>query len=263
KSLYHDINTTSVSRIVFGSNTEVIGVGFGIRLQSLPAANNRVFFNIRDVSNTEIATVCIQSDGSIEVKRGSEGGTSIEITDAVITAGTFHHIEFRALIDDTVGEFELRVNGITLIQLGGLNLGTIYSSSFGISSAFTQCWIDDLFIWNGEGSLNNDFLGPLRVLTVYADGDGTPQDWSVIGATDAYDAVNEVTPDDDESYIGSDTVGDKATLTMPELPPEVSAIAGIFVPVYARIEEAGTGQINLSMISDGSSYYGGDTTPLT
>jgi hypothetical protein len=251
------------ARLVFGNDSEIIGAGFGVMLPNLPAGTDRSYISFRSSSNVSIITLCLQSDGTIALRRGNFDGTLIEVSDTVLTAGTFHHIEVRSLFDSTVGEFELRVNGITQMQLGGLNLGSNRAVSLSFVATLCNMLIDDIFVWNGLGTTNNDFLGPLRVLTVYADSDGVPQDWSVVGATSAFDAVNDPIPDDDASYIGSTDAGDKATLGLPELPPEISAIAGIFVPVLARIDDAGTGQINVSAVSEGDSYYGGNATPLT
>lgn len=257
---------TVLARYALKTATDLIGVGFGIYLPNLPGdnTNNRVV--LRDASNISILSISFNSDGSLSLYKGGMTSTDlIETSDSYLTAGTYHHVEFRAFIDDTVGEFELRVNGITAIQLGGLDLGTSPAKGVGWGNVNggVDAYYDDIFIWNGEGEYNNDFLGPLRVLTVYADEDGSPQNWSVIGAATAHEAVDETSPDGDSSYVGTDTIGDKCTLVLPELPAEVSQIAGIYVPVYGRIEEAGTAQINVSAIRDGQSYYGGETTPLT
>lgn len=248
--------------------SDVIGVGCGVHLENLPS-NIVEGISIRDSSNTTILSVSLNPDGSLSLYRGSFSGTLIETSDTYLTAGTFHHVEFRAFIDDTVGEFELRVNGVVALQLGGLNLGTspakmaCFGGIAGTTASQPYLYLDDIFIWDGVGTYNNDFLGPLRVLTVFADGDGSPQDWDVTGAATGYEAIDEVPADGDTTFISTGVLNEKATFTLPELPVEVSYIAGIYLPVLSRIEEAGTGSINASIISNGLSYYGGDNQPLT
>lgn len=270
KSLrYNAVNSTpNVLRYNKKVASDIIGVGCGVHLENLPS-NVILGISVRNASNSTILSVSFNPDGSLSLYKGSFAGTLIETSDTYLTAGTFHHVEFRALIDDTVGEFELRVNGVVALQLGGLNLGTAPAKMVcfgGISGTTTPqpyVYFDDIFIWDNGGTYNNDFLGPLRVLTVFADGDGSPQDWDVTGAATGHEAIDEVPSDGDTSFISTGILNEKATFTLPELPVEVSYIAGIYLPVLSRIEEAGTGSINASIISNGLSYYGGDNQPLT
>lgn len=259
------LNTTN-ARYALKASTDIIGVGYGLYMPNLPSTNTSSYIAIVDTLNIVIFSLSYNSDGSVSLYTGiPETGTLIETSDSYLTAGTYHHIEFRAFMDDTVGEFECRINGITAIQLGGLNLGVSLAKgvSFRNSKSSVTCYYDDLFVWTGYGDFNNDFLGPLRVLTVFADGELSPNDWGVTGAGTAHEAIDEIPADDDTSYVYADTIGDKLTLTLPELPPEIAAIAGVFIPVFGRIDEAGIGQINMSAINGGQSYYGGETTPLT
>lgn len=225
-----------------GSPLQVIGLGYAISLDTLPGSDRLKLF-IRDVSNNTLMTLLVLTSGAISVYSGTS--TLIDTTDNIITTGTFHHIELRVFFDSSVGEIELRVNGVVQLQLDNLNLGNTPASQVvwqGDGNTTDRYYLDDIFIWDEEGDFNNTFLGPLRVLTTYADADSTPQDWTVVGAADAFAAVNQTSPDGDTTYIGSDTATEKATLLMPELPPEVATVAGVYIPAMARIDAAGTGE---------------------
>jgi len=251
-----------------GPALDVIGVGFGIYFPALPSINNNCLFQLASNANSPLLTMIFNPSGSITINKGDYNGSLIEVTDNLITAGTFHHIELRAFMDDTAGEFELHVNGVVQLQLGSLDLGTTKVSQSAwrrrnVGGSADPQYIDDIFVWDETGDFNNTFMGPLRILTTFADGESSPQDWTAVGASTIHEAIDEVPPDGDTSYAGAGTVGNKATLTLPEIPPEVDKVAGIYVPALARIDEAGTGSIVVSMISGSESINGGESTPLT
>lgn len=261
-------NSQSSARFnIAGAAIVVAGFGFGLQFPNLPSTNDNNYFQFRDNANNPIITLCFQSDGSISIRRGGIAGTLLAASDSVITAGTFHHIEFKVTVDTVVGEFEMRVNGITLLQLTNINLSAlpVANGVFGRNSDVQAAtmFIDDVVVWDDQGTYNNDFLGPVRVMTLYASGDGVPQDWTPVGAGTAYQAINQTVPDDDTSYIGTDVINEVATLTLPTLPPEVATVTGVYIPALSRIDAAGVGELLVSMVSVAAELMGGSSTPLT
>jgi hypothetical protein len=74
----------------------------------------------------------------------------------------------------------------------------------------TSAWIDDLYVCDGSGSVNNDFLGECRVLTLLpSDGNGSNNDFDTSAGGSPADhgaMVNDTTPNDDTDYVSSSTV---------------------------------------------------------
>lgn len=260
-------------RLIFGKSLSNLGLCMGVLYESLPT-NAYSGFVFRDVGNVAIVAFVVMPNGSIVVRRGdiesvgSSVSTVIGTTDSIIFAGTFNHIEAKINVDSIVGSVEIRVNGVRVLLLEDLDLGsspaTLFQANVGWQgNGGTSYYIDDYILWDDTGSYNNDFLGQQRVLTIFPNGDGTEADWSITGGSGpGYDAIDELAQDGDTSYVRADTVGDKSSFTLPDLPTETAAIRALFVPAMGRIDDAGVGNIKVSMIS-GTDVLGGTDINLT
>jgi hypothetical protein len=121
---------------------------------------------------------------------------------------------------------------------------------------------DDVFAWDDTGTYNNSFMGAQRILTTFPTADTAQADFTVVGSGAGFSAINDNPPDDDTSYITSAVVNNKSDFELDTLPPEVVAIAGVFVPARARVDAAGIGNLKMSLVSSGDVLAGSDV-PLT
>jgi len=243
-----------VRRVLPGSPRSVVGTGFGVFFESLPTSSDSQGIRFRTSTSTMLS-VTFQTDGSLQIFRGVPGGTIIGSTDAgILTASSFQHIEIGVGFDPIVGWVEIRVEGVTIFRIEDVDTGTSgvtvidYGTVSTAGSPGNAMLWDDIFAWDDTGTVNRDFVGPARVLTLFADADTEVADWSIVGASDGYAAIDEVPPDGDDTHIAASDVGNKSEFTCPELPPEVVGLPAIFVPTMARIEDAGLGRIRVSMI---------------
>jgi hypothetical protein len=258
-----------LARRLLGADKAVAGIGFGLYMPAVPAANNRGGWTLRDNANAVVLTFALQSDASIEVFRGAVTGTSIGRSGQVLTAEAWNHIEIRANRDDTTGSVEVRVNGLTVLDIAdentgaadfaGVQWGRIASGGTVTIYAF---YIDDVFAWDDEGAENTDFIGPLGVYTLFPDEDTAEADWAVTGAANGYQAINEPSPDDDTSYIAADTLGDASEFALDNLPGGISNIAALVAVGRMRKTDAGDGNVQMSLVS-GASVTAGEDRPIT
>ena len=89
------------------------------------------------------------------------------------------------------------------------------------------------------GSANNDFLGDVRVETLFPTADGANTAWTPSAAGSHFNKVNEATgtfPDGDTTYVADATPGDRDTYVMSDL----AAAAGNVYGVRAKIHVART-----------------------
>lgn len=263
-------NWSTTTRRVIGAARLVVGIGFGIYFTELPDEARSFVLELRNSSNSPILSVVFMPDGSLRVYAGGSGSGSTIIDESApaINTGAFYHFEMKTVFDPIVGSCEIRVNGITVVNAINVDLGSVGATQFTFGKpqyfggSFYDLYIDDLVVWDDTGDYNNDFIGQQRVLTVFPDGDASPQEWSVIGEATATEAVSDVPADGDTSYIGASEIGEKATFDLPELPPEIVTIAAVYVPTYARIDDAGVGNIQVNMLSNGQEASG-EEIPLT
>lgn len=266
-----------IARRIYGTAKLIIGNAFGIYLVNVPDADDRIGWQLRNVSNAALLTCFVQSDGSIEVRAGSGTGSVIVRSDPCLRAASYDHVEFKTSFDDVVGSVEIRVNGVTVINETGLNLGTVGAAgiiwgcpiSSGGGGSANPFYIDDVISWDDAGTVNNDFIGQQRVLTQFCTSDTAAADWTITGSATGYGAIDDTTPDDDTSYISGVVVNDISEFGLPTLPPETDVIAGVYIPVRAKLVAAGVGNVQVSMLSvadvsngpdqaltTGYSYYG-------
>lgn len=238
-----------------------VGVGFGIYFGSLPTVGNVAGFSFGKPTYTSpstgcIATVTINTDGSLNIyKGGADGGDSelLAVTEPLIRAGTFNHIETKLVVDPIVGYLEIRIDGKVKAMIANADFGPTICSQVIIGkrrdASGDDFYIDDIICWDDTGATNNDFMGPQRALTDFVEADTIEADWSITGAASGTAAINETAPDGDTSYLSADVVGDVSEFTLPTLPPETVGIAAVYIPAYAKIVDAGMGHLKVSMIS--------------
>jgi len=115
-------------------------------------------------------------------------------TDIGIKANRWYYLEWHFLVQSSGGAYELRVNGETVLEATGVDMA--YRSWDGWSSIklFSHgydCVLDDLYVLNGSGSVNNDFLGDVRIVTKKPDSTLT-SNWTPHGESENHAALVDV-----------------------------------------------------------------------
>jgi hypothetical protein len=138
------------------------------------------------------------NDGSIQFIGGTAGTVK---TVWKWGSGYQFYLELKVVIHDTTGSYEIRINGQTLVSqtnidtkltsdanVDRIRFGTFNSTGSGSDEGNR---ITDLYVCDDSGSVNNTFLGPVRVLSLHPDADGDDEDWTLSSGTDSYALVNE------------------------------------------------------------------------
>lgn len=266
---YNSLATDGVlARRVLGSAHIVVGLAGGWYFNSLPNVNGEHGFEFRNNANNCIAYLAIQSDGAIGLYTGS-GRTLIASSDPVITAAAWQHIEAKIVADTVVGEVEVRVNGLTVLHMTDINLGSlgatqvVYGMPNSDSGGSLVYYIDDLVAWNDDGTANNDFIGPARVETIFPVADTAVADFTPVGDADGFDCIDNVPPDGDTTYISGAAEGDVSEFELGTLPPETEIIRCVYIPFMGKLEDAGIGNAQVSLVSGADVSLGPDTVLTT
>lgn len=172
-------------------------------------------FSFRDLNNVAHLHVIIDPSGDIVVNRQDiAGAVQIGITPTpVLTANSWKHVEVKAFLDPANGTVEVRVEGITVINIGPLRTTTnIVGANLSCAQmAQTSCqdgagpsmYMKDYIIWDNTTGFNNNFMGSCQVLKSIPDAD-VALNWAPNPADGiGFDKINEVTPDDDVRYIAA------------------------------------------------------------
>lgn len=266
-------STTNLRRVLGGAKTTV-GIGGAFYYSALPTGNNsQRLFDFCDATNTKQIVVVCQSTGTIEVWRGLAGsGTSLGVTATpVVVANAYQHIECVVFFSQTVGTVEVRVNGVTVLSLSGIDTCATslvecsqvhIGGGTGVSNAYNATDIDDVFCYDNTSSYNNTFIGDRRVLTLFPDANTATADWTAVGAASGYLCIDEANPNDDTDYITAATPGLVSQFGLQNLPGGISVVNAVVMVERARKTEAGTANTQVSIVSGASTANGADK-PLT
>jgi hypothetical protein len=231
----------------------------GVAFQCVVAADERPIA-ILDSGTVQIDVRRDNSTGYLSVTRN---GTVLATGATATSLGLWYYLELQATINSTTGSYTLRINGVTELTAtnvntqatGNASANQVRISAGGNYGAFYS-WFDDVYICDGMGSVNNTFLGDVRIQALLPTSDGANHAWTPSSGSDHYPLVNEVPPDGDTSYVGSSTVGQVDEYGMTTIAVSTGTVAGVQTLLYARKDDAGTRTIAPVVREGGTDYVG-------
>lgn len=265
-------------RRVFGSALVTCGIAMAINLSALPVENQSCTpFIYSDSGNNPQVTIMIETTGIVSVWLGNgldNYGTKLASSSTLVAAASWNHIESKVHFDDSAGAVEVRLNGVTIINVSGVQTVNAHSPASGELSASQvtvgqetndssfNMYVDDLILWDTSGTYNNDFVGDLKVFTDMPNADTADKDWTPLSGSATYPMIDEIPADGDTSYIESITTGDKSGVTFPALDAAVTSVAAVLFYAKTRKTDAGTANAQVSVVSGGVAQAGADN-PIT
>lgn len=211
-------------------------------------------------------TIGFDASGHIAAWRGTTSGTLLGTSSAVVaTPGSFVHIESKVLIDGTVGTVEVRANEVAVLTLTGQNTknggtGTCDQCTLGATVGYQLfTFFDDYIIWNTSGTLNNTFLGDVRVGYSAANVAGTYTDGTAVGDATLLACVDDIAFDGDTTYINFDDTAlpKAASFAVEDAPTNATQILAVAPLAIVRKDDAGTDNGRVLLISGATENDGG------
>jgi len=161
---------------------------------------------------------------------------------------TWQYIELKFAVGSSV-TVTVKLNGAIAATFNNVN--TIGTSN-GVISELALLWessmrLDDMYISDTSGSINNDFLGPCRIVGVVPNADSSVG-WTPLSGVNNWAMVDDgPTIDNDTTYNSASSQAnttDSFTCTNITLGPE-EGVNGVRVHCHARSEGTGLAQIRL------------------
>jgi hypothetical protein len=233
--------------------------GFAHRFSNSGVASTICIFN---ESGSEQCSVRTDASNHLTVQRG---GTVLATSSIGLTANAWYYIEFKATIGNS-GSYEVRVNKAVVISGTGdtQNTGNAYATEVRLQANRnpSNTDYDDFYLCDDQGSVNNDYLGDVRVDAYYADGNGATSNLvgSDADSTNNYQLIDEATPATAD-YVGSATPGDKDTYTFGDISGS-GTIYGVQILPYAAKSDAGSRSIKTIARSSGGTEEDGPEQSL-
>lgn len=220
-------------------------------------------------SATEHLRLAYNGNGTFTFSRaGTTVGVTPTSSNQGIVTDTWYHIEIMARVHDTLGQYDVWINGVLVCTDGGTHnydtrnggtAGTPDQTSLGhnANNSPTQSF-DDFACYIGSGGSQK---GIARVVTALPTGDGATVAWAASAGSD-YQCVDEATPNGDTDFISSATPNDIDTFTYPAL-GLTGTVLGVAPTSVARKDDAGTRSIREVVRASGTDYPGGADLTLT
>lgn len=240
-------------------------VGFAFKVGALPGSY--LAFLLFNDSSTAHVDIRLGADGTL---RATRNGTTLATSTNALSASTYYYIEVKVTIDDSAGAVEVRVNGsstnwINITSQDTRNAGNASANVIRLQgmNGTSSADFEDLYICDGSGSINNDFLGDVRVDCYLPNGNGNSSQLvgSDSNSTDNYQLVDETSQNGDSDYVQSATVNNKDTYTVADMSHTPTNIFGTQLNMIAKKDDSGTRSI-CSVCRSGGTDYDGDTQAL-
>lgn len=205
-------------------------------------------------------TISCLSDGSIQIRRGSSGGTILGTSPAgLFPSSGFTSFQIKLVVHPTAGSVEFRLNGgatpayiLSGANTQGAAAATITDIELG---GITAMLTDDVVIWDTAGTVNNDWLGDLRVDSYLPNADGDTVTMTPSTGTTHYTLVDEV-PASATDYVTGDAAGEKDLFMMGNMGHTPTVVHAVIPAANMVKTDAGLRETTLVVKSGGVEYDG-------
>lgn len=260
--------------LLAGDQSATLIVGMAQYHSALPSSGRRHWRLQADVGVTTHVAFTRNSSGAIEAYRGGTFGDTLLGTTAnnLLPINTWNYVETKVVLNDTTGAITIKVNGVTALTLTNIdtkNGGTAvvfdrlhFGSTTGDAAAM---YVDDLYLCNAAGSVNNDFVGDCSVLTIFPDGNGNSSQWvgSDADSVNNYLLVDENPDPNTSDYVESGTATNIDTYSFGNMTGTADSIVGVVSRVYAAKSDAGAQLMRQTTRIGGVNYPHGTDIALS
>jgi hypothetical protein len=199
------------------------------------------YFDFRSTTNTCAKLIC--HHGSFFVVDAQDNYVAGSRT--TFDTWDWHYVEMKVYSHSTNGTIEVRVNGVPVIDVSSVNTeateGKATRIVFGSPSASggsQYIRYDDVYICDGTGNTNNDFLGDVAVRTLIPDGDDTTQfaNTGNVSKSTHYEEVNMLEASFSTDWVSDSTSGNRDIFTFNNATETYDEIYGVVGWTYAQYE---------------------------
>jgi hypothetical protein len=234
-----DFNTDGLRPAALTTNATLV-VGVAVKFGSI--LDNSRFVRFVDGANVGVQLL-LRADGELSVYN-VRTSTQLGITSGLgLLSNTWYYVEIK-VVAGASGSFDVHVAGVSVLSASGVDtsatVGHDYNATFALTnpnySALTTDF-DDLYCVDGSGSVNNDLLGNMRVVTLRPDGAGITTEFTPDSGSN-YARVNEAICGDDTNYVEDSTAGHKDLYVYDALNGISVGIKGVMVCTDCRETDA-------------------------
>lgn len=235
-----------------------VGAALRLWMPVLPNSSSKQILpiEISDNTNTLIASLKVMTNGQLQLLNAL--GAQIAISAVpVVTANGWYHIEVKFIQSGGgTSTCEVRVEGATVITSTTLNFNNLNNIAQVIirgdadsTGALAVFYVKDFVVWDGTGSLNNNFMGSVLVtnLTPIAD---ASLNWTPSTGATGWQIVDNIPPNDAQFISAPTPAPSPYKATLSDLPVTSTSVKGLVTFVRARKSDGGDGSMQVGIVSD-------------
>jgi hypothetical protein len=258
------------------TGNRVLIFGFAFKLNN-NVSNDQLLVDIRSPDmdgetigyrQLRIHIQTVNSNNEIRITRGNTGLATSNGVD--IQQGQWYYLEAKIYNDNSSGTANIKLDETEIISFTGDTQHTSgynwYSRLLWQDNGINHIQLDDLYICDGTGNTNNDFLGTCNVQTLSPSSDASGN-WTPSTGNDMYAMIDE--DQQDANYISEDTTGNQAIVELDNLSVSGTPLGvmlccesnqnGVLNKYAKALAQQGSGTINDSV----GNFMPGRTNPLT
>jgi hypothetical protein len=198
-------------------------------------------------------------NSTIVVKVGNT--TVATYTDFLIALNTWYYLELKVFCHSSSGTIEVRLDGVTLGTLAGINTQTGVDAYYNRVTLgfYATAAFDDFYVCDGSGSSLNDFQGVCKVLGLFPNADTSTIQWTPSTGTTHYNLVDENPANGATDYVSTSTQANTDLYTYPSL-VGTGTILGLQVNTTVALPSGTSAIIESPIYSNDVLELGPDTT---
>lgn len=253
------------ARVTFAASKSEIFCRFGLRA-SYGYPNLGTLLAMRDSAGGRQITIALHPYiHAIQVRRGSYDGTLLA-AGGIIHKDRWHCIEFHLVVADVGGVFQLKIDGMQVINFSGDTQATananIQGFQIGRTGVFERSslgYYDDIAFNDILGGINDSWIGRGGIPAIFPTGAGFSTDLQLFPNTGEanWEDVDEVPPDDDMSYVFDTLIDDHDSYVASNL-AATGTITAVQWLARARSDLVGNPEIARILRIGGVDYQGAD-----
>lgn len=232
-----------------------LGFAIGFRADSLPDRTGGFIFKLGASTALYIRATPTLGFEAIGVASNTANPPLGATANNVIKIGVWHWVQCKCIIDTVTpanNRFEMRIDRNTVLVMNGFNYpGGITAfdtvAALCVGNAWSDFTVDEFYIFDGNGTDNNDFPG-LRTITYSPPNSDSTMQWTPTGQPTGWQATGEAPPVTTD-YIEATAVNNIAEMQKTALTVNANSIAGVRLIAYAKALDASGPQMRLGLNS--------------
>lgn len=241
----------------------VVGAGFNV---TLFGGQTVALYAIGSSGGGKALNLLVGADGSMQLL--ITGGSPISSASGIFTFGNRHEVELEVSSFSNSGTVSVILDGVAVTALTAVSTGsltqlndgatihTVAVGGAGLGGTTTGILVDSIYALDTTGSFCNAPLGPCISGPLIPNGIGQESQWTANGAALGWECISEIPPDNDTTYISSNTANQEETAAV-SVPSYLTGVYGITIIGDMRQDTSGGGRtIELGWGNGTSRVYG-------